>query len=140
MKKLNKPFRVIIAGSRDFRDYEYLKKMMNIILSKVNDEIVIVSGTATGADFLGEHYARERGFKIMRYPAPWNEVDGKPKNEIGTRSDGYAYWKKAGHVRNMQMAENADACVVFRIKMSSGSTDMIKIAENKKLLLRYFDL
>jgi len=132
-------FRVIVAGSREFNDYEFLKeKLDHLLTKKLEDfEIAIVSGTAYGADKLGERYANEKGFGIDRYPADWNNIDGKPKNEIGIRNDGYSYWKKAGHVRNVQMSENAEACVVFILNESSGSEDMAKIAKNKLLLRVY---
>jgi len=48
--------KVIVAGSRSFRDYE--------VLCKVLDEMeitTIISGGARGADKLGERYAKERG-------------------------------------------------------------------------------
>ena len=52
-------FRVIIAGSRSFANYEMLKANMNRLLQNISDEISIVCGTARGADRLGEKYAKE---------------------------------------------------------------------------------
>lgn len=123
MKRKEK-FRVIVAGSRDFNDYEFLKERLDHLLTKKLEdfEIIIVSGTAYGADKLGERYANEKGFGIDRYPADWNQ-----------------YGKSAGYMRNTQMAENAEACVVFRVNNSKGSTHMINIANEKNLLLRYYD-
>ena len=68
-------FRLVIAGSRDFNDYDLLKQKCDYYLSKKikdNEDIIIVSGTAKGADLLGERYAKEKGFKIERYPAKWD--------------------------------------------------------------------
>lgn len=45
-------FRVIIAGSRSFANYEMLKANMNRLLQNISDEISIVCGTARGADRL----------------------------------------------------------------------------------------
>lgn len=117
-------FKVIIAGSREFDNYDMLKEKCDKILSrKVNEgeEIVIVSGTAKGADTLGEKYAEERGYKIERYPANWDK-----------------YGKKAGYLRNKKMAEVSNACIVFLSSKAEnkGSKMMISIATEEKLLIR----
>ena len=114
--------KVIIAGTRDFDNYELLKlKMDNILAGKVrnNEEIIIISGTARGADKLGERYAREKGYKIERYPANWDK-----------------HGKRAGYIRNEQMAKVADACVCFWDEQSKGTKHMIDLAKQYKLALR----
>lgn len=115
-------YRIIIAGGRSFSDYKLLKNKLDYYLrDKVRQgyEIIIISGTANGADKLGERYAMERGYKIERYPADWNK-----------------YKKAAGYRRNVQMSEVANACVVFWDGVSPGSKHMIDIATNKGLPLR----
>ena len=112
-------FKVIIAGGRDFSDYDLLKVKMNRILSNITDEIVIISGTARGADSLGEKYATEMGYKLEQYPANWNK-----------------YGKRAGYLRNEQMADVAHACVCFWDSKSKGTKHMIDLANQKKLKLR----
>lgn len=87
--------RVIIAGSRNFNEYERLKSSCDKILSNQND-IQIVSGNAKGADELGERYANEKGYGLNVYLAEWEK-----------------YGKSAGYKRNVQMAENADALIAF---------------------------
>ena len=58
-------FKVIIAGGRDFNNYELLKAKCDYYLSNLDEaDVVIVSGAARGADKLGEQYAKERGYKI----------------------------------------------------------------------------
>ena len=115
MKKI---FKVIIAGSRNFNDYDLLKSVCDELLSlKVNShEIVIISGTAYGADKLGEQYADEYGFKVERYPADW-----------GT------YGKSAGYRRNEEMAKIADALIAFWDGESKGTMHMINLAERYNL-------
>ena len=114
-------FRVIIAGTRNFSNYELLKeKCDNILSSKRQDSnIVIVSGTAKGADRLGERYARERGFLLRRFPADWDK-DGN----------------KAGPIRNAKMADNADALIAFWNGTSRGTAHMIMTAKEKGLATR----
>ena len=103
--------KVIVAGSRSFRDYE--------VLCKVLDEMeitTIISGGARGADKLGERYANERGISLEQYPAQWDR-----------------YGNHAGFIRNVEMAENADALVAFWDGFSGGTLHMITVAKQRGL-------
>lgn len=115
------PFRVIIAGSRDFSDYNLLREKCDRILSnqKSNHQIIIVSGTARGADHLGEQYAKERGYEVRQYPADWD-----------------AHGKSAGYIRNREMAKNADALIAFWDGQSKGTKLMIDLAKDYDLAVR----
>lgn len=112
-------FRVIVAGSRDFTNYDGLSASLDYLLKNINDEIVIVCGMARGADRLGEKYAKEHGYKVLYFPADW-DIDGK----------------SAGFIRNVKMAENADALVAFWDGKSVGTKHMIETAQNKGLAVR----
>ncbi len=101
--------KVIIAGGRTFDDYNLLVEKCDNILSKSTD-IEIVSGTANGADKLGERYAKEKGYKIKRFPANWS---------LG---------KSAGYIRNEEMALYADALIAFWNQDSKGTKHMINLA------------
>ena len=111
--------KLIIAGGRDFDDYPLMKSKLDNILETVDEQIEIVSGTANGADKLGEQYAQEKGFPIKRFPADWDK-----------------YKKKAGYIRNKQMAEYATHCVCFWNGKSKGTAMMIDLAKELKLGLR----
>jgi len=53
--------RLIVAGSRTFKDYSLLSRKLDVLLSRKvgqGEEIIIISGGARGADALGERYAR----------------------------------------------------------------------------------
>lgn len=112
-------FRVIVAGSRDFENYELLKAKMDYLLSDTDEPIQIVCGLARGADRLGQRYARERGFEIRYFPANWD-----------------AYGKRAGYLRNEQMAQNADALAAFWDGKSRGTKHMIDLAKQYGLKIR----
>ena len=101
-------YRVIIAGGRDFNDYDHLKSKCDLFISSLYN-IEVVSGCAKGADALGERYAEERGFKIKRFPADW-ENNGKA----------------AGSIRNKQMAEYADYLIAFWDGHSKGTLNMLR--------------
>ena len=119
---IKKPiFRIIIAGGRDFNDYNLLKEKVNNLISekRKTHQIYIVSGKARGADSLGEKYANENGLNIMEFPADWDK-----------------HGKSAGYKRNLEMAENADALIAFWDGESRGTKHMIDIAKEKNLLTR----
>lgn len=113
-----KEYRLVIAGSRDFNDYALLSKAVDKHLGdKVDDaKIIIISGTAPGADQLGERYAKEKGYKLECYPADWGH-----------------YGKAAGPVHNMNMAKVADGVIVFWDGESSGTKNMIETAKAKNI-------
>lgn len=123
-EKSKPEFRVIIAGTRDFSDYQLLRDKCDAILSskRQDSNIIIVSGTARGADRLGERYARERGFQLRRFPADWLNDE-----------------KKAGPIRNAKMADNADALIAFWDGESRGTKNMIETAKRKGLFIRTID-
>ena len=112
-------FRVIVAGGRDFGDYQLLRKTLDNLLCNITEEIVVGCGHAKGADTLGEQYAKERGYAVNYYPANWK-----------------LYGKRAGFLRNEQMAQNADALVAFWDGESRGTKHMIDLAKQYNLKIR----
>lgn len=121
----NKIVRIIIAGGRDFTDYNLLKEKVDYYLQNAinnNYKIIIVSGTAKGADRLGEKYAKEKGFEIAYFPADWSKG------------------KRAGYLRNEQMAEYAKqkqgALIAFWDNQSRGTKHMIDLAKKHNLQTR----
>jgi len=110
--------KIIIAGSREFNNYRLLKSSVDYYLKNVQEPI-IVSGTAKGADRLGERYAKENGYEILRYPAKWKLYD-----------------LAAGYIRNEEMAKIADACILFWDGKSKGTKHMKEISEKYNLRLR----
>lgn len=110
--------KVIIAGGRKFNDYSLLSSVCDYMLQNQH-YIEIISGTAKGADKLGEKYAEERGYKIIPFPADWQ-----------------LYGKAAGYKRNQLMAQNADALICFWDGVSKGSKHMIDLAEKEGLKVK----
>jgi hypothetical protein len=100
--------KVIIAGSRDVNDYTLVVK--TIEQSGWKDQITeVVSGCATGIDILGEQWARANNIPIKEMPARWD-----------------LYGRKAGPLRNKNMAEYADAAIVIWDGKSAGTRNMIE--------------
>ena len=111
-------YSVIIAGGRTFNDYDLLAQSCDHYLSDKFDthNIEIVSGTANGADKLGELYSAEIELaeitknSLKRFPANWDK-----------------YGNSAGYKRNKQMAKHADALIAFWDGASRGTMHMINI-------------
>ena len=110
--------KVIIAGGRTFNDYDLLCQNCDKALS-LQTEIEIVSGTANGADKLGEKYAKEKGYPIKQFPADWDK-----------------YGKSAGYKRNEEMAKYADALIAFWDGKSKGTKHMIDLAKRYELKVK----
>lgn len=105
--------RLIIAGGRDYNPQPWdLLTIQTIVLRLGVDEIV--SGGATGADAIGEAYAKENGIDCRIFPAKWRE-----------------YGKQAGPLRNRRMAEYADALLYF--PGGEGTAGMIEAAKARGL-------
>ena len=103
-------FKVIVAGGRDFNNYEGLSNSLDYLFKNINDDI---------QDRLGERYAKEHGYQVIYFPADW-DLDGK----------------SAGFKRNVKMAEYADALVAFWDGSSRGTKHMIDTAKEKGLDIR----
>lgn len=112
-------YKVIVAGSRDFNDFHLvIEKLHGFLKGRKAKDITIISGTAKGADRLGERFAMRYGCNLLRMPADWD-----------------TYGKSAGYRRNADMADVADACVVFWDGVSKGTGHMIDLAKKKELTL-----
>lgn len=108
-------FRLVVAGSRGFDSYERLSAELDKYLAG-RSNVTIVSGTARGADRLGEQYALEHGYKIEQVPAQWAK-----------------YHQGAGPIRNKQMVKTADAVLVFWDNESSGTRNIIECARAENI-------
>jgi len=111
-------FKVIIAGGRDFNDSDLLEETVdNTLRVKLRTtKVEIVCGRANGADTLGEVYALDHGIGIKYFPADWDK-----------------HGKKAGYLRNKEMALYADALIAFWDGKSKGTDSMIKLAKKHNL-------
>ena len=106
--------RVIIAGTRykdkenkiPFDDYNLVVEAIGRSGFTITE---VVSGTAVGADRLGEQWARANNVPIKEMPADWTR-----------------YGNAAGPMRNKAMAEYADAAIVVWDGKSPGSRNMVE--------------
>ena len=103
----------IVAGSREFTDYNLLEKVLREFSI---DEVVC--GGAPGADTLGKEYAEKYNIPVKMFPANWDR-----------------YKRSAGPIRNTEMANYADALIAFWDGKSPGTKHMILEANRKKLYI-----
>lgn len=109
---------VIIAGSRGFEDFETLVRVCDESLKRYSN-ITVICGGATGADQLGEKYARCRGFHLVKFLPDWEQ-----------------FGKKAGFFRNLQMAEASNMLIAFWDGQTKGTKMMIQLAKQKQLIVK----
>lgn len=111
-------YRVIIAGSRSFSNYELLKEhCLSLLQEKMRTHrVIIVSGHAHGADTLGERFAKEQGLTVELHPAKWR-----------------ALGKAAGMIRNTEMVRASNALIAFWDGKSRGTVHMINFAKRRGL-------
>ena len=114
--------KIIVAGGRDFTDYQLLKDKLKALIRELEtNDIEIVSGCARGADTWGSVFAKLHGHNVTEFPADWNK-----------------HGKKAGYLRNKEMAEYADILVAFWDGESKGTKHMIDLALKHKLETHIF--
>ena len=105
--------KTIIAGSRSITNYYTL---IEAYLECPFTITSVVSGCARGVDALGEKFASNSSLPLEKYPADW-ETHGK----------------RAGYIRNAEMADNAEALLAIWDGKSRGTKHMIDIAREKGL-------
>lgn len=105
--------KTIIAGMRDFHDYNSLL----IAVARSGRVITeVVSGCAKGVDALGEKWGHDHCVPVKKFPADWDK-----------------HGKAAGPIRNRQMAEYADALIAIWDGKSRGTKNMIETATKLRL-------
>lgn len=107
---------LIIAGGRDFKDEVMLKKEAErFALDIINDNsLTVISGGAQGADTLGKLWAEYNGYCVKEILPNWDK-----------------YGKRAGIVRNTEMAKIGDYLLAFWDEESSGTAHMISEAKSR---------
>lgn len=121
---------LIIAGGRNFENYPLLNDETFTFIDELyaeSDKAIqingIISGTAKGADTLGEQFAEEHHLGLRRMPANWSK-----------------HGRSAGFKRNQEMANIGHALIAFWDGKSRGTKHMIDIAERMNLptkIIRY---
>ncbi len=122
--------KTIIAGGRKIHD----KKLLWDIVKDIDFDITeIVSGCANGVDTMGEKYAKWANIPVKQFPADWGNLD-LPGARIKENEYG-KYNATAGLFRNDEMARYAGALILIWDGESSGSRNMLELAEEYGLVI-----
>lgn len=110
-------FKLIVAGGRDFFDearmeYEVFSLMQSGFIP--HDEPTLVCGMAIGADLCAHNLWNRYKCPILKMPADWKGLG-----------------RSAGYIRNVWMAEEADALLAFWNGQSRGTKHMIETMTRK---------
>lgn len=103
--------RITVIGSRDFKDYIFLESRLFLYF---NENDVLISGGARGADKLAESFADKHGFSKEIFLPDWKR-----------------YGKSAGFRRNITIIESCNFVIAFWNGKSKGTKHSIDIAEKK---------
>lgn len=103
--------KLIVAGGRDFNDYDRLSADLFDYAESVGDavNVSIVTGMARGADSLAYRFALNEGVKVYEFKPDWDK-----------------FGKRAGFVRNAEMAKFADVLIAYWDSESAGTANMIQ--------------
>lgn len=109
--------KTIIAGSRE--GFEPEDVVQAVYESGLWGQITeVVSGCAQGVDSMGELWAKINRIPVRQFPADWN-----------------ANGKRAGILRNIEMAKYADALIAIWDGESRGTAHMVEEASKRGLRL-----
>jgi len=110
--------RIIVAGSRNCNDYKLISEVLNKYVRYCAENGIkpeFVSGGCRGVDTLAERFCKLHGYPIKVFNADWA-----------------TYGKRAGYLRNKQMAEYAaednGMLIAFWDGESKGTKMMVDIA------------
>lgn len=107
--------KLVIAGSR--YGHFTLDDVRNAISRNIEGPVtLVISGTATGVDRLGELWALENDIPVKLMPAEW-----------------HIHGRRAGFIRNEQMAEEADVVLCLWDGQSAGTRHMIAAAKVRNI-------
>jgi hypothetical protein len=107
---------IVVAGSRNWNDYNVFCDRLEKALKAFGvSNFVIVSGNArSGADAMAIQWAKENSVRWIPFTADWDSLG-----------------KRAGFVRNADMAEVATHLIVFWDFCSNGTKHMLDLGLNK---------
>lgn len=115
--------KIIIAGGRNFNDYNVVKHVCDKYTKDKYNSIEVVCGMAKGVDLLGKKWGDDNGYNIKEFPANWVK-----------------YRSSAGPIRNKQMAEYGNVLIAFWDSNSKGTKNMIDIAKDLGLDIIIFKI
>lgn len=117
--------RVLVCGSRNWRGMEAIRRELQCLVN-AHRTVVVIHGTARGADMLTDLVAQRLFLRVRPFPPDWER-----------------YGKGAGVIRNRQMLEEGkpDLVLAFTkdLQSSRGTLNMVNQARAAGVPVRVFD-
>lgn len=105
--------KLMVCGSRNIIDVEWIFQQINICVSENNfKDIILVEGEARGVDSISALWARRHGCEVLKYPADWA-----------------LYGRKAGILRNIDMYNASDFVLILWDGKSNGTNHVISLCK-----------
>ena len=115
--------KVLVCGSRDWTDGDLICDYLDALMDEIGS-FTVIHGGARGADTIAGQWGRTRNFEVIEFPARWN-----------------TFGKRAGAIRNREMADQGpDLVVAFLLNDSSGTQLMLDIATQRGIRTRVIAL
>lgn len=115
-------FRVMIAESHSFKNFEFLCEKCDLLLAKKSRVTIICGESPQGTSYMGEQYAKRRGFKLESFPAKYGE-----------------FGKSAPYRRADEMIDKADGAILFWDRVSEMGKYIIEESKKKNLNIRVYE-
>lgn len=108
----------LVAGSRErWAPFSMIDNAIDLLKPHGVTSLKIISGTAVGVDKSGEAWAEKNYVEVERYPADWGQ-----------------FGRKAGHIRNAQMADiPPDFAFILWDGTSKGTQGMIRLLAQRQI-------
>ena len=113
-------FNVFVSVPKEWTDYNRLKEVCDYYLSNKIQQGENISIIIQDKNNLAEQYAIEKGFNVLFVPLDWR------------------YGKKAYLVRDSQVMDMSNACILFYSSYSNNlaQDSVYNLATNKHILVR----
>ena len=116
---------VIVCGSRTITDVAWVENQIVNYLKEVyadqekkfgygDMDFIIIQGLAKGVDMIAKNWADRHNVGTWDFPADWEK-----------------YGKSAGHIRNAEMVEKCDYCLILWDGSSKGTFNDIELCNAK---------
>lgn len=107
--------KIVVIGSKDFNNYELLKRELRLMLSNV-DNVQLLTSDLKGTNKLIAQYSIETNTNFLNYGIDWNRFKGR-----------------APYIVNARMLKDAKALIVFTDGFCKVSQNAIDIANKNDI-------
>lgn len=100
--------RLLVTGGRDFKNFAYIRQVLNMVSTAVPLS-VLIHGDAPGVDRLCKAWASQHSIPVLPYPADWDGLG-----------------PSAGPIRNSEMLLDSYPDIVVSFPGNTGTRNMKK--------------